>query len=166
MTRNEALNFSTVSPAVKRAFRGEPERMLLSASVRLYKWTNGSLVTGVAVSPWWSFVESTRLPSGTLAEGFRVAESRAARLQRPHREFARSRAAISGEFRNSMRHLLIIQLNIPAWGFAGQASGQREFASGDITVDPYLANVYFIGGADQVWVPNLTSADVTELPAL
>ena len=50
---------------------------------------------GQNISPWWSFVEARTLPSGKFVEGFRVAEERARRLGKSHREFARSRAAIS-----------------------------------------------------------------------
>lgn len=50
------------------------------------------------------------------------------------------RGAVSGQFRNTMKNLLVIQLNTQIWGFAGQASGQREFA--DDQTD--LHHVYLI----------------------
>jgi len=61
-----------------------------------------------------------------------------------------------------MQNLLVIQMKVQAWGFAGQASGQREFA--DEETD--LQHVYLIGGAYQVWVPNLTPQDVRALPGI
>lgn len=160
MTLNESLRFEDADGTVKRAFLRPPEKIKISARKQLYKWTNRPLIGGWGITPWWSFVESTRLPSGALAEGFRVAEERALRLGKPHREFARARAAISDQFNNSMSDLLVIVLNEPVWGFAGQASGQPEFK--DEQVD--LRNVILIGGAWQVWVPNLTLKHVTALP--
>jgi hypothetical protein len=160
MALNEALRFDDAAPAVKRAFLRAPEKVLLEPRSGLYKWTNSPLIDRMPVSPWWSFVESTPLPSGTVAEGFRVSEERANRLKKSHREFARVRAAISGEFGNSMKELLVIQLNEPVWAFAGQASGQPEFAKNR----PDLGNVLFIGGAHQVWLPNLTPHHITVVP--
>jgi hypothetical protein len=80
-------------------------------------------------------------------------------LGKSHHEFARARAAVSGQFRNTMKNLLVIRLNTQIWGFAGQASSQREFV--DDQTD--LQHVYLIGGAHQVWVPNLTPTPVTAL---
>ena len=128
MVLNEGVRFESVDPSVKRAFLRTPEKMLLTAPVRLYKWTNRPLSDGARITPWWSFVETTRLPSGAHAEGFHVSEERAKRLGRSHREFSRSRAAISDQFDNTMSTLLLVQIRQPVWGFAGQASGQREFA--------------------------------------
>ena len=97
-----------------------------------------------------------------VADGFRTSEERAARLGKSHREFARARAAVSEQFGNTMKNLLVIQINVQVWAFAGQASGQREFA--DDQVD--LKHVYLIGGAHQVWVPNLEPYHVTSMPTL
>ena len=89
-----------------------------------------------------------------------MAEERAARLGKPHREFARARAAISDQFDNSMSDLLVVTLHEAVWGFAGQASGQPEFRDDQVE----LRHVILIGGAWQVWIPNLTSRHVTALP--
>jgi hypothetical protein len=159
MAVNDALRFEDADQRVKRAFLREPERILLQPHAQLYRWTNRAVVEGRAPA-WWSFVTSTRLPSGAVAEGFRVSEERAVRLSRPHREFARARAAISEQFDNSMRELLIVRLNAPVWAFVGQASGQPEF--GDKR--PEFDNVFLIGGAYQVWVPNLERQHVTVVP--
>lgn len=159
MAVNDGLRFEDVEPRVKRAFLRAPERFLLDPHVQLYRWTNRALVEDRAPA-WWSFVISTRLPSGAVAEGFRVSEERAMRLRRPHRELARARAAISERFDNSMRELLIVRLNTPVWAFVGQASGQPEF--GDTR--PEFDNVLLIGGAYQVWAPNLERQHVTVVP--
>jgi hypothetical protein len=160
MILNEDLRFADIDASVKRAFLRVPEKIFLAPHVRLYKWTNRALSDGVRITPWWSFVESTRFPSGGIADGFRVSEERARRLGRSHREFARSRAAISDQFANTMVNLLVIQLSLPVWGFAGQASAQREFA--DDRAD--LGHVFLIGGAHQVWVPGLTLGHVAAVP--
>jgi hypothetical protein len=162
VTLNQDLRFEDVHPTVKRAFLRTPERMLLTAGVRLYKWTNRGLNEGPGITPWWSFVDRTRLTSGAVVEGFRVSEERAARLGRSHREFARARAAISDQFANTMANLLIVQMRLPVWAFVGQASGQREFADDQ----PTLQHVFLIGGAYQVWVPNLTRGHVDQVPVI
>lgn len=162
MILNESLRFDDVDPTVKRAFLRTPDKVLVAPGVRLYKWTNRPLIDGSRITPWWSFVESTRLPSGIVAEGFRVSEERAARLGKSHRDFARARAAISGQFGNTMAHMLLVEINQPVWGLAGLASGQREFADAEVE----LQHVYLIGGAHQVWVPNLTSQYVRKIPTL
>jgi hypothetical protein len=152
MPLNDSLRFEDADRSVREAFTRTPEKIRLPLGTRLCKWTTPALVDAYRLSPWWSFVESTRLPSGALAEGFRVSEERAKRLGRSHRDFARVRAAVSEQFGNPMTHLLVISLNEAVWGFVGQAGGQREFK--DERVD--LRNVLLIGGAWQVWVPNLT----------
>src|SRR5215471_4772184 len=162
MILNESLRFDTVDASVKRAFLRPPEKLRLSARTHLYKWTDSPLDQGGRISPWWSFVESTQLPSGVIVDGFRVSEERANRIGRTHREFARSRAAISGQFNNRLSNLLMIELSVPVWGFAGQASGQPEFAKDQ----PELSNVFLIGGAYQVWIPGLTPLHVKSIPAV
>jgi hypothetical protein len=162
MILNEGLRFDNVDASVRRAFLRPPEKLQLSPRTHLYKWTDGPLNQVGRISPWWSFVETTQLPSGAMVDGFRVAEERANRIGRTHREFARSRAAISGQFHNHLSNLLVIELSVAVWGFAGQASGQPEFALNQ----PELANVFLIGGTYQVWVPGLTPMHVKSIPAL
>jgi hypothetical protein len=166
MVLNENLRFDSVDPTVKRAFLRVPERVLLATGVELYKWTDLEWTDPKydsymgTITPWWSFVKSTRLPSGAVADGYRVSEERAGRIGRTHREFARARAAISGEFSNALTNLLVVQLRVPAWGFVGQASGQPEF----VRWRKELSHVLLIGGAWQVYVPNLTRTNVTHVP--
>jgi hypothetical protein len=160
MILNEDLRFDAVDASVRRAFLRPPEKLLLATRSHLYKWTDAPLNQGGRISPWWSFVETTQLPSGVVADGFRVSEERAQRIGRTHREFARSRAAISGQFNNRLSQLLVIELSVAVWAFAGQASGQPEFARNQ----PELANVFLIGGAYQVWIPGLTPIHVKSIP--
>lgn len=159
MALNETFRFEDADAVVKRAFNRPPEKTCIRAGRQLYKWTGWPLEGPNGISPWWSFVESTRLPSGAMAEGFRVSEERARRLGKSHRDYARVRAAISDQFNNSMADLLVVHVNEDVWGLAGLASGQREFK--DDQVD--RQHVYLIGGAWQVWIPNLTTRHVTAL---
>jgi hypothetical protein len=166
MTLNETLRLEDADETVKRAFRGVPAKMLLEPRVRLFKWTNSTRIDPPRITPWWSFVDTIRLPDGTTAEGFRTAEERAARLRKSHREFARARVAVSNQFGNKMTDLVMIMMLLPAWGFAGHASGQPEFAKNQIEEQPDLRHVNLIGGAPQVWVPNLTRSHFTTIPVL
>ena len=94
MILNEGLRFESVDATVTRAFLRPAEKMLLETRSRLYKWTDSPLNQGGRISPSWSFVETTQLPSGVVADGFRVSEERANRIGRTHREFARSLESI------------------------------------------------------------------------
>jgi len=158
---NENLDPDRIDATVRRAFLRRPEKVLLNASTQLCRWSSQPLVDGKGISPWWSFVESTRLPSGMIVDGLRVSQERAQRIGKTDREFARTRAAISGQFRNTMTHLIVVRLVRDVWGLAGQASGQPEFAKQRVD----LQHVFLIGGAHQVWIPNLTIADVPTVSA-
>jgi len=157
---NERLSFEHAELKVRRAFLRTPERIRLDPPTRLYRWTNPSSFDGSHIATWWSFVESTRLTSGKVADGFLVSEERAARIGRSHQKFARARVAISDQFGNTMAELLMVKVVQPVWGFAGQASGQREFADSDVEV----RHVFLIGGAYQLWIPNLTLRHVIQIP--
>ena len=157
---NESLSFERAELKVRRAFLRSPEKIRLDPPARLYRWANPSSFDGLHIAAWWSFVESTPLPSGKVAEGFLVSEERATRIGRSHQKFARARVAISDQFGNTMAELLMVKVVQPVWGFAGQASGQREFADSDVEV----RHVFLIGGAYQLWIPNLTLRHVIQIP--
>jgi hypothetical protein len=160
MALNESLSFASAPDDVKKAFLDVPDKVYLRPGTKLYKWTEYSLEGGDVVTPWWSYVIQTTLPSGRVAEGFRTSEERALRLGVTHREYQRVREAVSEKFNNSMENLLVIELKSDVWGLAGPSAGQPKFKA------PQLANVYFIGGKCQLWIPNLTTADVHQIPAL
>jgi len=159
MALNETIVFSSAPADVRSAFIGTPEKVLLRRGTKLYKWTDYPLHGARGVTPWWSYVEQTRLPGGFVAEGFRASETRARRLGVTHRQYQRVRSAVSEKFPNDLQNLLLIELLSDAWGFAGRTSGQPEFK------DPSLANVFLIGGKGQLWIPNLTLAYVREIEA-
>jgi hypothetical protein len=150
---NETIDPDRIDAVVRRAFLRQPEKVLLKAFTRLYRWSSRPLVGANGISSWWSFFDSRRLPSGMLVDGFRVSEERAQRIGKTHRDFARARVAISGQFGNTMTNLIVVQLTRDVWGLAGQAAGQPEFAKERVD----LQHVFLIGGAHQVWIPNLTA---------
>lgn len=155
MAYNEGIDFDTAPQSVREAFLRRAEKVLLKHRTKIYRWANHAPNPGASphvLPAWWAFVESTRLPSGFHAEGFAVTEERARRLGRTHRDLARARLAISGGFSNAMKALIVGELLIDTWALAGQASGQPEFEK---ALDD-LQNVYFIGGAVQLWIPGLT----------
>jgi hypothetical protein len=160
MLLNEDFQFSGASKQVKDAFIGSPEKVPLSPGTKLYKWTDYPLVSPNGITPWWCFVIQRRLPSGMVADGFRRTEQLAARLGTTHRDYQRVRTAVSEQFQNTMQNLLVSELTLACWGFAGKAIGQQEFK------DPQLKNVYLIGGKCQVWIPNLTVAHIRQIPTI
>jgi hypothetical protein len=160
MPLNENLTFSTAPAEVKASFLGVPDKVWLAPGRKLFKWTDYPLVNNGRITPWWCFVERTGLPSGSVAEGFRDSEMRAHRLGVSHRKYQGVRAAISEKFNNKLENLLLAEITTGVWGFAGVTRGQAEFK------DPKLANVYLIGGRGQLWIPNLTDADIREIPSL
>lgn len=159
MVLNEGFSFSSAPLQDRRAFLRNPERMLFHVDTKFYKWTSYPLVGPKGITPWWSFVIKTRLPSGLMAEGFRDSEIYARRLGVPHIKYQRVRGAVSEKFNNPMENLLLIRLTREVWGYAGITSGQQEFK------DPALSHVYLMGGKCQAYIPNLTSACVLRIDA-
>lgn len=155
---NADFDFSMATLSIKGAFIGIPEKMFLEPGTKLYKWTDYPLVGPQGITPWWSFFTQSKLPSGLVAEGFQETERLAVRLNTPHQNYQRVRSAVSEKFNNKMSNLLVTQLTLGCWGFAGRTSGQAEFKN------PALRNVYLIGGKCQVWIPNLTLAHIREVP--
>ena len=151
MILNDNFSFSSAPLGHRTAFLRDPERILLKAGItKLYKFTSYPLYEpDGGITPWWFFVIQTRLPSGFVAEGFRSSEIFSRRLGVPQREYERVRGGVSEKFGNEMLNLLMIQLSVDAYGFAGPARGQPEFK------DPSLANIYLIAGKGQLYIPNL-----------
>ena len=52
-----------------------------------------------------------------------------------------------------MANLLVVQLKVPVWGFAGRCNGQPEFED----EEKDLGHVFLIGGAFQVLIPTSRS---------
>lgn len=162
MELNYSLTFDQAAmakPEVRRAFiGGKPEtKERLLASTKLFKWTQYPLVGPKGITPWWSFVEDRALVNGKKVDGLRQSQIYAQRLGAQDSRYARTRSAVTQQW-NQMTKPLVIELMKNVWGFIGKASGQPE--------DKQMANVYLIGGAYQVWIPNLTIAHIRQVAAL
>ena len=162
MALNEDLDFEGGADAtVKGAFIREKimAKELLPTGTRLYKWTQFPLAGKKGITPWWSFADERRLESGIVIPGIKQSEIYAERLKVSQKDFARAQSAVTKAW-NQMDNLLMIVLLKPVWGFIGRASGQNFEEE---SVDPDKKNVFWIGGAYQVWIPNLTTDDVKEI---
>ncbi len=148
MIWNEGVDFvRTASDQDRRSFTYSPARLLINDRTLLYRWTDTALRENHWVSPFWSFADSTKLPDGTIFDGFDRQAELARRLNKTHREYARTRLALSERFNNNMKLLVRARLKVRVWAFYGIVSGQREFKDAD--------HIFFIGGAHQLWIWNL-----------
>ena len=119
---------------------------------QLYKFTQHSLSYKGRITPWWSSVNLV-IPGDT---GLKLLLERSERLGVKPAEFARARNAVTNQW-NSMSGLLIGRLIVPAYGFVGRVATQR------MDEDPAYKNVKFIGGAIQIWIPNLTDSHIRKV---
>jgi hypothetical protein len=147
MTLNQGIVFSDAPNAVRRTFRGgQAEKCILSPGTQLYKFTQHPLLHQGRVSPWWSSVK----PICPRDTGLEVLLRRAERLGVSANTFARARNAVNHQW-NSMDGLLVVTLKTPVYAFFGPAAHQQYD-----DLRPDLRNVVFIGGAIQLWLPNLS----------
>jgi hypothetical protein len=154
MILNESLDFVREAPdRDQKAFLDPPKRILLRDNTQIYRWTDHRLSKDHAVSPWWSLVESMRLPDGELFDGFRMREERARRIGKTHREYARARLALSEKFENEMTLVVLARLRVMVWGFCGRVGAQPEFEA------EAAKHILFIGGSYQLWIPHLKYPD-------
>lgn len=159
---NDSIEFSIVAQKVRDAFVGKVDKVSLLAGTQLFKLTDFALIGGDGITPWWCFVRARRLPSGHIVDGFRMTEELSRRLGVPLGRYMKTMFAVGenlGRVPNQMRGILLTELTADVWGFAGKASGQREFS------DPKRNNVYLIGGGVQVWIPNLTKSHIRQIHA-
>lgn len=140
--------------------RGTVDRVMLQSGHKLYKFTSFPLIdsrTG-GVTSWWSSVS----PVGPGDDGLVGFMRRSGALARQHgvgpRDVARARSAVSIPW-NDMTDLLHVELTQPAYAWVGRCSGQLYNDE-----EPQLKNVFFIGGAWQVCLPNLKPQHVRQLP--
>ena len=170
---NETLAFTAVPANAKAAFvGGAAHRTLLPAGTDLYKFTGFGAVPevgGHSYSPWWAAV--LPLP-GTSDPGLdgHLAAAKAAGI--PILTYARDKFAVMlgwnslGNPQSGMAKVVRIRLLQAVYGFGGLTQRQRE------TVDPKrvvgTVNVHksplnppiFMGGAYQLYIPNLTGSTV------
>lgn len=147
---NEDLAIDSIPPDHRAAFiGGRATRRLVPVGTKLYKFTAGPLVGPVGrVSPWWSSVDPLEAGDPGLAGTLERARRLAARPD----DYARARAAVTRQW-NALDGLLEVLLLESVYGFAGRCSAQRV----DATAAP---NVVYIGGAYQLYIPNLTARQV------
>jgi hypothetical protein len=152
---NEHLRFDNAPSDVRRAFRGRVEKRLLLPGRELYKFTQATISRGPGgVTPWWSSV----IPLSAEDPGLEGTLERAERLGVLPEEFMRSRAAVTRQW-NTLKNLVRVELKTAIYAFFGQCSAQHV----DDGSDPDLANVVFIGGAWQLWIPNLSRSAIEVL---
>ncbi|MFK7767233.1 MAG: hypothetical protein AB8B55_08420 [Mariniblastus sp.] len=144
MTLNQELDFKDAADDIKAAFTGRvAKKVMLNSGHQLYKFTQYSLSHHGKVTPWWSSVK----PVSANDTGLELLLQRSSNLGVSPAEFARARNAVTNQW-NSMTGLLIAQLKVPVYGFVGGVAHQR--------LDEGDSKVVFIGGAVQLWIPNLT----------
>jgi hypothetical protein len=131
-------------------FFGDIRKRLLPTGHELDKFTDYSLFNpDGAVTPWWFSVE----PLEARDPGLEETLDRAQRLGVLPSELMQARGAVTRQW-NSMKGFLRVRLLVPVFGFAGRCASQRYDES------PAFANVAFIGGAWQLYIPNLTQKEV------
>ena len=144
---NESLSIESLPPNVRATFiGGRVSKLLLHSGAKLYKFTDRALIQETGhISPCWSAVEPIA-PGDTGLSGLM---ERAGNLNVLPAEFARARSAITKQW-NSMSGLMVVGLQVPAYVFFGRCSAQQIDHSSKA-----FSNVVYIGGAWQVYVPNL-----------
>jgi hypothetical protein len=147
---NEDLQLTALPADVRRAFVGKIQRQPLPAGHELYKFTHHPLFKpDGTVTPWWSSVE----PLTPEDPGLEGTLKRAADLGVAAAEFVRARTAVTRQW-NRMSGLLVVRLLVTVVGFAGRCANQQMDDA------PEFANVVFIGGAWQLYIPNLTQREI------
>ena len=164
------LNFKTVwnqmSPDVKGAFIGTPEKVKLTEGFLLFKFTEFHLENRARkITEWWSPVEAYGIDPGL---GSRLALAHHLRVNAA--DLTRVIAAVREDW-NALTYILQAQITAPVYGFWGQckmqvrrtkdAQGQDLRARPDTIVGPKTANLP--GYAWQFYIPNLTTAHIREV---
>lgn len=150
---NANVEFSSASEQDQKAFIERfTVKRLFPAGYELYKFTQYPLANSDgAVTRWWSSVA----PLDDDDPGFHTSSQRASGLGVSGQQFARARSAVTAQW-NAMDGLLRARLLLPVYGFVGRCSHQK------FDERPEYANVVYIGGAWQLWIPNLTVKEIAE----
>ena len=157
---NHGLGFGALKKELQESFSPFPIPVLVKFEAWdcVYKWSEyGTLMNPEKGTiseywfPWNSFNVGDRRVEGF--KEFRIRHSnRDGSVGRP-RLAAQSLGAVTEQW-NDMSSILKATFLKPVWGFVGKTAGQRKF---DDSRHPREQNsVYFIGGAFQVVIPNLT----------
>lgn len=164
---NSGLSFSALTKEQQGSFYPSPVPVLVrfERGDCVYKWTsytalvnpkNGSITE--YWSPWESFMIGDRKVDGF--KEFRMRHSNLGGAVGRPQQAARALAAVTEQW-NGMRSIIKAQFKKPVWGFAGKARYQRKF--NDSAHPDEQDNVFFIGGAYQVVIPNLTPEWIEKL---
>ena len=170
---NETVAFATLDTHVKAAFSGgTAHRTLLPAGTDLYKFTGFDAVpnkAGASYSPWWAAVTSLLDISDPGLDGH-IAAAKTAGL--PMLIYARNKFAVMlgwnslGNTQSGMAKVVRIRLLQAVYGFGGRTQRQREKVDPNRVVGTVNVNKsplklpIFMGGAYQLYIPNLTGATV------
>lgn len=122
---------------------GEVEKQYFPAHTEFYRYTPLPMFgSGRSASPWRAGV--------VRGDGLAALLTRAVRSNVSPQDYLRARSAVTWEW-NTLAHLVIVRLARPAYGLVGRCRHQQ------FSTEPQLANVAWIGGAWQVYLPNLRS---------
>lgn len=146
---NESSNLD--ADASETFIGGRAEKVLLFEARALYKFSSFPMTRANGeITPWWSSV----LPLGPGDDGLQGLLARSVRAQLNPKDMAQARAAVSKDW-NGLANLLRASLLLPVWCWVGRCASQPiDNTRAD------LANVRFIGGAWQVYIPNLTKRHI------
>lgn len=159
---NETMTWADVPIADQQSFTRSPAPKLqrLTAGTELYKLTEFPLLgaPNSRITAYWSGVKPLHPNDPGLAGTLmRVSRTVGGGTPKSHlQDFSRARAAVSRHW-NAMDKVLRVRLTQSAWGWIGRVGAQR------IDDQPANPNVVFIGGAWQVFLPNLTPAHLVQV---
>ena len=161
MTLNDTFDFAKDALREHQdAFVGSfgVHKVLVPGGTVLYKLTQYDLVYKGQITPWWNYFHPTRvrLENGQafFEGGWTEAQVRAQRLGATAEEYGRVRSAVTHEW-NTMTNFLKARLNRDVYGWFGQNMGMPTHQNS--------RKVLFIGGAYQLYIPNLATGMMTEM---
>lgn len=141
---NETIHWAqfAANPDLQKAFRGTPTKTLIPAASVLARFITteskkkGTRGNEIYLSPWWSEW------STTVGEVHKWSSMGATA-----REVIRARFAVTSEFSQELDSLVLIVMKKPVYAWKGVARHQ----------DDDNRKVTYLGGATQLFLPNLAS---------
>jgi len=163
---NAGLSFQALSQSQQDSFRPSPTPLLvkLEAGQCVYKWTQYTQLVSPkgSITEYWFPWDNIDIGSQHIP-GFVELRTRHANrdgsVGRPQ-QFARALGAVTEQW-NDMSSLIKAQFLKRVWGFVGITSGQRKF--NDPKHPKEQDNIFWIGGAYQLVIPNLTTEWIKKL---
>lgn len=147
---NQTLNFKDLSPYDKAAFSGHVTKEIFMENTLLYRFSDHDRIT----SPWWSDASDL---GHTLLTCLNNQQSLV--------DYVRQHSAVKRQW-NQLQDLIIIKLNVRAFGLRGLARPQNEasiYTNKDSIhyKEKFTKPVYFKGGSSQVYIPNLNMSNIS-----